>query len=268
MSKLLSIAAPLALSYFAPGLGTAIGSGILGAGAAGASTLGSALLGAGTGALTGGGLKGALLGGAAGGIGANLGSLGSAGAGTIDSLGREVVLPASQGSGILGSIGSATGLSSESFPSIGGLSGGSGGGSTFSTGSGLTNLLSGYQENEALKKAQEQLLAGNNQQLQNLDSFDPSGITEDPGYEFNREQGEQGLNRSLGATGNLFSGRALKAASEYNQNYADNAFDDYYKRWLEKTQGQNSLYGNSGDVRASGTIARSNSLNKALGGVL
>lgn len=59
-----------------PGIGTALGGAILGAGAAGASTLGSALIGAGTGALSGGGLKGALTDAALSGFGANLGGIG------------------------------------------------------------------------------------------------------------------------------------------------------------------------------------------------
>lgn len=67
---LLKIVAPIALMAI-PGLGTAVGSAILGTGAAGASTLGSALLGAGVGGITG-GWKGALAGGLTGGIGANL----------------------------------------------------------------------------------------------------------------------------------------------------------------------------------------------------
>lgn len=73
--KVARIAAPIALMAV-PGIGTALGGAILGAGAAGASTLGSALIGAGTGALSGGGLKGALLGGVTGGVGANLGGIG------------------------------------------------------------------------------------------------------------------------------------------------------------------------------------------------
>ena len=73
--KALGAVAPLALMAV-PGIGTALGSAILGAGAAGASTLGSALIGAGTGALSGGGLKGALTGAALGGIGGNLGGIG------------------------------------------------------------------------------------------------------------------------------------------------------------------------------------------------
>lgn len=75
MSSFLKKVAPFALAAI-PGVGTALGSALLGAGAAGASTLGSALIGAGTGALTGGGLKGALTGAVLGGAGANLGGIG------------------------------------------------------------------------------------------------------------------------------------------------------------------------------------------------
>lgn len=71
------IALPIALSFAAPGLGSAIGGSILGAGAAGSATLGNALLGAATGALSGGGVKGALLGAAAGGLAPNLGDIAS-----------------------------------------------------------------------------------------------------------------------------------------------------------------------------------------------
>lgn len=67
---LLKIVAPIALMAI-PGIGTAVGGALLGAGAAGATTLGDVLLGAGIGGVTG-GWKGALAGGLTGGIGANL----------------------------------------------------------------------------------------------------------------------------------------------------------------------------------------------------
>lgn len=90
VGSILKVAAPLALNYFLPGLGSAIGSSILGAGTAGASTLGSALVGAGTSALTGGKpLQGAVLGG----IGANIGNIGtseSPGSGILGSIGKNV----------------------------------------------------------------------------------------------------------------------------------------------------------------------------------
>ena len=65
---------PVALSFIAPGIGTAIGTAIsgglgLGLSAAAAGALGAGVIGAGVGALGGGGLKGALIGGLTSGIG-------------------------------------------------------------------------------------------------------------------------------------------------------------------------------------------------------
>lgn len=251
-----------ALSIFAPGIGTALGTALLGANATGAATLGNALIGGGLGAISG-GAKGGLLGAATGGLSANIGSL----------PGNKLPwLPAglqpagaTSGSGLLGALGNATGLTSGSVQGIGGLLGGSsGGGSSFGALGGLANAAGGLFQDDALKKQQKQLLAANQQQLANLDSFDPSGITSDPGYQFNLEQGQRGVNSSLGAQGSLFSGRALKAASEYNQNYADNAFKDYYNRWAQKTGAQNQLYGAGGQIKADVTGGRANNLAQSL----
>jgi hypothetical protein len=77
LGKILAAVAPIALSFIAPGIGTAIGGAIsgglgLGLGATGAGILGNAAIGAGLGAL-GGGAKGALAGAVTGGLGAGLG---------------------------------------------------------------------------------------------------------------------------------------------------------------------------------------------------
>lgn len=74
---LLKTIAPLALNYFAPGIGSALGT-ALGATGATAAGLGSGLIGAGFNAVTGGGLKGAAIGGLTSGLG------GYAGAGGFD----------------------------------------------------------------------------------------------------------------------------------------------------------------------------------------
>lgn len=255
--KIARIAAPAAIAYFAPGIGSALGSSILGTGAVGASTLGNALVGGGIGALTGGGLKGALTGAVTGGIGANIGNLAGA------PLAKGVQGPVQQGSGILGALGKATGLNSGSLPSIGGITGGSsGGGSSFSTLA--SNALGSLSQEDAIKKQREALLGANQKQLANLESFDPSGITSDPGYQFNLEQGQRGLNSGLAAGGALYSGKALKAASAYNQDYANNAFGDYYQRWLNKVSGQNQLYGAGGDIKANAAGASSQNLAQSL----
>lgn len=73
-SDIFKVIAPIALSIFMPGIGTAIGS-ALGASAAWAPALGGAIMGGATSALTGGDpLKGAVLGGLGGGAGEMLGS--------------------------------------------------------------------------------------------------------------------------------------------------------------------------------------------------
>lgn len=74
IGKILGAVLPIALSFIAPGIGTAIGGAIsgglgLGLGVAGQAALGAGLIGAGAGALGGGGLKGALMGGLTAGAG-------------------------------------------------------------------------------------------------------------------------------------------------------------------------------------------------------
>lgn len=262
-SPIVKYGLPLALSVFAPGIGTSLGTSLGLAEGAGASTIGNALIGAGVSAATGGGLKGALTGAVTGGLGANIGSLPGPLQGPTTS--GAPLSGLSNGSGIAGALGRATGLSTKSLDSIGGLVGGSsGGGSTFNTLGNLASAVGGFNQDSAIKKQKQELLGANNQQIANLESFDPSGITSDPGYEFNREQGQQGLERGLAAQGGLFSGKALKAASEYNQNYADNAFKDYYQRWQNKVGAQNQLIGTGGDIRANATGAGAQNLAQSL----
>jgi hypothetical protein len=75
LKKFLKAALPIALTFLAPGLGTAIGS-ALGASAAWAPVLGGAIIGGGSAALTGGDpLKGALFGGLGGGLGGMAGGV-------------------------------------------------------------------------------------------------------------------------------------------------------------------------------------------------
>lgn len=83
-----------------------------------------------------------------------------------------------------------------------------------------------------------------------IDSFDPTEfIRSTPGYEFNRSQGEETLQRSAAASGNLFSGRTGIALTEYGQDYADNEWDD--------------LYGQLGEIAGEGTDATGTTVNVA-----
>lgn len=66
--------------------------------------------------------------------------------------------------------------------------------------------------------------------------LDLSKIQMDPGYEFARRQGQQGIDRQTSAAGGRISGAALKAASQYNNDYA--------------TQGYSAGYGRQNQARA------------------
>lgn len=261
-SPIFRIAAPLALSAFAPGLGSAIGGSILGTGAAGSATLGNALLGAGVGAATGGGLKSAALGALGGGIGANIGSLAG------PALGEGQFGPPDMGSGILGQVSRSTGLNSSSLGGLGNLVGGAGGGSSFGGINTLTSALGGLNQDAALKRQRQQLLEAQGQQLSNLENLNPTDVQNDPGYQFAQQQGEQSLNRSLGARGMVFSGDALKEAANFNQGLASQFYGDAYRRQAAKVGAQNDIFGNTGNIGANATMARSNNINQTLANAL
>lgn len=116
-------------------------------------------------------------------------------------------------------------------------------------------------------------------------NFQPGDLTQDPGYQFRLQQGEQGINRSLAAKGGLFSGRAGQALSEYNQGLADQTYQDAYGRFK---QDQNDIYNKyfgtsnqglgaattaaglnqqSGQDQASAGIAGANVVNQGLSGL-
>jgi hypothetical protein len=112
--------------------------------------------------------------------------------------------------------------------------------------------------------------------------FDPGDLTQDPGYQFNLEQGTNALNRTLGAKGKVFSGEAMKAAQEFGQGLADNTYGDAYQRWIQKNQQDASLaaqglnatgaatqvYDNQGNIKANNIGAKSNILNSTLSSLL
>jgi hypothetical protein len=271
--SILKIAAPLALSYFAPGIGTALGSTLS---KATLGAIGGALGGAGAGAVGGGGLKGAALGALGGGLtgyglqGGFNDIIGTLPGGALQgpSLTGAPITGTGAGSGALGAIGDATGLSQSSFPSIGGLSGSSGGGSSFNLGSSIASGLGGAADDDALKKAQEQLLAGNQQQLANIDSYEPGAYLDNPEYKFQQAEGEKAINRTLGSSGNLFSGRALTAAADYNKGINTDFQQRDYQQYLNRVGLQNPLYGSNANTQAATSIGRANNLGTTLQGVL
>lgn len=296
------------------GLGSAVSAGgTLGGVAKGLSStqqglVGGALTGAGMGGATG-GAQGALLGAATGGAGGyynaggfdnTLSSLGLGGSGAGELTSSQVntlnaVKPGNYASApvSLGGAGTSTGS----------------GGSLFNANS-LGTVLSAVGQNDAneeaakaLREAQgrvEGVLAPYNQTGQAVNAqlanelqsgqlggtFDPGDLTQDPGYQFQQEQGQAALERSLASQGMGQSGAAVKAATEYNQGLASQTYQDAYNRWLQ-SQGQryNMLSGQSGqglraasalggaydtmgDISANRSVGQSNILTGALSSLL
>lgn len=263
--------------------------GALGASGANASALGAGLLGAGAGGLTG-GLKGALLGGALGGAG------GYYQGGGFDGLGNSLGLTGEDGlfSGIGSSLGlGGTGATSSGFSGTpgenallskaqGALSGSGSpsiGGGTSSY-SGLGSILSGASSIYANNSATDDILKSQQNSLDAIQpylnaKFEPGDLTQDPGYQFQREQGEQALNRSLGAKGGLFSGNAIKAGTEFNNGLADSTYNQAFQRFLQQN-GQNlgaanaagQIFNNQGTAQANNSTNNANSINQNLAGLL
>lgn len=164
-----------------------------------------------------------------------------------------------QGTGLLGTAGRAI---SSLNNSIGGTTGGSVG--TNSLGGTLASLAGGVGQGILNNQAKNDQLKQIAAQQANLGTFDPSGITSDPGYQFQYDQGLQGLQRQLAAGGGTQSGAALKAATQYGQNYANNAFNDYYNRWANRTGAQNQLLANKGNVQANSLLGQGQDISQTL----
>ena len=66
------------------------------------------------------------------------------------------------------------------------------------------------------------------QQLQDLMAH-PEKVTQLPGYEFNKQQGEESLARQMGSMGYHGSGNLGAGLIKFGQDYARNAYDDQVK---------------------------------------
>lgn len=77
-------------------------------------------------------------------------------------------------------------------------------------------------------------------------------MAEDPGYQFNLDQGQQAVQRAAAAGGGAASGGALKAASQYATNYTTNAYANAYQQFMNTRQ---SNYGNLSNLAGMGMQA-------------
>lgn len=111
---------------------------------------------------------------------------------------------------------------------------------------------------------------------------DMSGFFTSPGYQFRRNEGMRGLERSAAASGGAFSGNALRALAEFNSGLASQEFGNYFNQLASiagigqtatnqtaaygaehaATAGRNALY--AGDARASGIIGQGNAIGQGI----
>lgn len=75
----------------------------------------------------------------------------------------------------------------------------------------------------------------------------PTNVTEqnDPGYQFRLQQGQQALERSAAAKGNLLTGGTGKALTQYGQDYASNEYNNVYNRALQQYQQAYNIFQNN-----------------------
>lgn len=126
---------------------------------------------------------------------------------------------------------------------------------------------------------------GKMEQLVGTDGkFDPSLITEQPGYQFRLNEMVKGMDRSASAAGRLDSGRYGKELGRYLQDYASTEYNNVYSRLANMAGlganqttstaqiGQNAASSagryiqSAGDAGASGTLGQGVALNNAIQG--
>lgn len=73
----------------------------------------------------------------------------------------------------------------------------------------------------------------------------PADVANDPGYQFQMQQGLQGVERGAAAKGTLLTGGTLKALSGYGQGLASTYLDKYYNRDMQEyLLGRENFYNN------------------------
>lgn len=96
--------------------------------------------------------------------------------------------------------------------------------------------------NASLQKMRELLGIGGDTGAQGYGSLgggiNPGDVTQDPGYQFGLQQGQQGLNNQLTARGMRNSGAALKAASRYASDYGTTKYNDAFNRVVANRSAQ------------------------------
>lgn len=89
-----------------------------------------------------------------------------------------------------------------------------------------------------------------------------------PGFKFQQQQGEDAINRSLGAQGKVFSGEALKAASEYNTGLSSKYYQDAVNNLAKASNSGYSASAALADAKARAKLAEGDAFTSGLANYL
>ena len=117
-----------------------------------------------------------------------------------------------------------------------------------------------------------------------LGNFTMADLENDPGYQFELQEGNQAIDRAAGSRGGRYSGATLKALQRFGQGLASTRFNEAYNRDnTDKTRTYNMLSGgvnagqgaqgtvgnflsNAGAAQASGDVGANNAIWQGFGG--
>jgi len=118
------------------------------------------------------------------------------------------------------------------------------------------------QQQEAYDKA----LAGAPNAQQSTEDVTAQALAE-PGYQFGLQQGQQALDRKIAAMGGRVSGAALKAATQFGNDYGSTKYNAAYQRRQDRLNRLSSLAGFGQTATNASSAAGANAAN-AMSGIL
>jgi len=71
-----------------------------------------------------------------------------------------------------------------------------------------------------------------------LQGFNFQDYQNDPGYQFQLQQGQEGINNAAGARGNFFSPATMQALGEHQQGLAATNYEQAFQRYMQEQQGR------------------------------
>jgi hypothetical protein len=96
-----------------------------------------------------------------------------------------------------------------------------------------------------------------------MTGFNFQDYMNDPGYQFQLQQGQQGINQASAARGNFFAPATVQGLGQFQQGLAATSYQDAFNRYLQQTQGlfgqrmggQQQLYNQLAGIYGTGANA-------------